>query len=431
LLSSQPKLLSQFYMKLILITLLVALPACIFAQSNYHPGYVLKNNGDTLKGFIDYREWRQNPKSIDFKVSKTDKQALQFNPQSIKEFQITGFETYVAYAGAISMNQTNFSNLPEKLDTTLKSDTIFLKQLATGDHLTLYKYTDEIKSRFFVAETSGSPEELKYYEYYNNAREIVDKQVFKGQLIFYVNKFHLEGTRTVNKLEQARYEQTDLEQLINEVNNNNSNKQVIGKKSPSSRFFAGISVNRTITEVSEITIAGLGSDIFHDRAAISPRINFGIDFFDNPNVQRFVFRGEIALSYVNPHYAYQVSRVDGTIANATYSFNQYTVSATPQVLFNVYNKDDFKVYIDAGVAFNFSTYSDNKYIIQGSGPSEAQGYDLMPIWLNFPLQTGLILNKKIEICFTYINKTAYSRFSSFYASNQTVSLGVKFLFGKK
>lgn len=417
-------------MRLLFIALLALLPVSLFAQSNYHQGYVLKNNGDTLKGFINYREWHQNPKSIDFKLNKADKQAVQFNPLSIKGFQIAGLETYVAYTGTISMNETNFSTLSERLDTTLKSDTIFLKQLATGNHLTLYKYVDEIKTRFFVAETNGFPEELKYYEYYDSAREIVDKSVFKGQLILYINKLYLESPDVVKKLDQAHYEETDLEQLIDEVNNNN-NKKATDKKSPSSRFFAGISVDRTTTEVSEITIAGSASEIFHNQVAISPRINFGVDFFDNPNVQRFIFRGEIALSYVNPHYAYQVARVDGTIADATYSFNQYTVSATPQVLFNVYNKDDFKVYIDAGVAFNFSSYSNNKFIIQGSGANEAHGYDLIPIWLNFPLQTGLILNKKIEICFTYMNKTAYSRFSSFYASNQTVSLGVKFLLGKK
>ncbi|MDO3627094.1 outer membrane protein [Mucilaginibacter sp. BT774] len=413
-------------MKLNLTALFLIVPFALFAQSNYHPGYILKNNRDTLKGFINYREWRQNPKSIDFKVNKTEKQVLQFNPQSIKEFQITGLETYVAYTGEISTNQTNFSNLPEKLDTTLKSDTIFLQRLATGSHMTLYKYTDEIKTRFFVAETNGSPEELKYYEYYTNAHEIVDKQVFKGQLISYINKLNLQIPGLVNKLDQARYEQTDLEQLINEVNNND--KKTFTKKASSSRFFAGISVGRTTTEVSEITIAGLPTDILHGQAATSPRINLGVDFFDNPNVQRFVFRGEIAFSYANPNYAYQIARVDGTSAHTTYTFNQYTASVAPQILFNFYNKDDFKVYIDAGIAFNFSSYTNNKFVID---ESDIAGPDLAPFWINFPLQAGMVLNKKIEVCFTYINKASFSRTSTFDANNQTVSLGVKFLFGKK
>ena len=414
-------------MKFHLTALLIIIPFALLAQSNYHPGYVLKNNGDTLKGFINYREWRQNPKSIDFKVNKTDKQTLQFNPQSVKEFQISGLEIYTAYAGEISMNQTNFSNLPEKLDTTTKSDTIFLRQLVTGKYLTLYKYTDDIKTRFFVAETNGIPNELKYYEYYTSAHDIVDKLVFKGQLISYINKFNLEGASLVNKLNRAHYEETDLEQLINEANNN-SNKKSTDKKNPASRFFAGISIGRTTTEVSEITIAGLPTDILHLQAATSPRINFGVDLFDNPNVQRFVFRGEITFSYANPNYAYQIARVDGTSAHTTYSFNQYTASVAPQVLFNFYNKDDFKLYIDAGMAFNFSSYTNNKFVID---QSDIAGPYLAPFWINFPLQAGMVLNKKTEVCLTYINKASFSRSSSFDANNQTVSLGVKFLFSKK
>jgi len=237
----------------------------------------------------------------------------------------------------------------------------------------------------------------------------------------------LESPGVVNKLDQAHYEQTDLEQLINEANNNE--KKTIAKKASSTRFFAGVSIGRTITEVSEITIAGLPTNIVYDHAAISPRLNLGVDFFDNSNVQRFVFRSEMAFSYVNPKYAYQVNRVDGTIAHATYVFNQYTASIAPQILFNFFNKDDFKIYVDAGAAFNFSLYTNNKFAVEET--SDTNPYTLAPFWLSFPLQTGMVLNKKIEVCLTYITKASYSRYSSFDANNQTVSLGVKFLFGKK
>lgn len=144
-------------------------------------------------------------------------------------------------------------------------------------------------------------------------------------------------------------------------------------------------------------------------------------------MQKFVFRGEIALSYINPHYAYQIARVDGAMANTTYTFNQYNAAATPQILFNFYNKDNFKLYIDAGIAFNFSSYTNNKFVID---ESDIAGPYLAPFWINLPLQTGMILNKKIEVCFTYINKASFSRSSSFDSSNQTVSVGVKLLFGK-
>jgi hypothetical protein len=93
-------------MRLIYLSLLVIFPSIIFAQSNYHDGYVLKNNGDTIKGYIDYREWMISPKSIDFKINKKDKQRLQFDPTTIKRFQINGLETYVSYVGKISINKS-------------------------------------------------------------------------------------------------------------------------------------------------------------------------------------------------------------------------------------------------------------------------------------------------------------------------------------
>src|ERR1700743_2234688 len=104
-------------MRIVYLTLLVIFPSIIFAQSNYHEGYVLKNNGDTVKGYIDYREWMISPKSIDFKIKKEDKNRLQFDPATIRGFRINGMETYISYIGKISLNKTNLEDLPEHLDT--------------------------------------------------------------------------------------------------------------------------------------------------------------------------------------------------------------------------------------------------------------------------------------------------------------------------
>src|ERR1700723_2911225 len=103
-------------MRSLFIALLIALPAIVLAQPNYHEGYVLKNNGDTLKGYINYREWAYSPLSVEFKPNKNSNEVLQFNPQTIKGFQITGFETYVSYIGWISTNKNIFPDIPSNLD---------------------------------------------------------------------------------------------------------------------------------------------------------------------------------------------------------------------------------------------------------------------------------------------------------------------------
>ena len=38
-----------------------------FSQENYIPGYVIKNNNDTVFGFVDYRNWSKNPVMVKFK----------------------------------------------------------------------------------------------------------------------------------------------------------------------------------------------------------------------------------------------------------------------------------------------------------------------------------------------------------------------------
>src|ERR1700749_4494076 len=103
-------------MRVFFFALFVVFPAVIFAQSNYHPGYVIKNNGDTLKGLVNYREWAYSPLSIEFKTAASSS-VIEFNPRSIKAFQITGLETYISYSGKISMNRTDPDYLPDGLDT--------------------------------------------------------------------------------------------------------------------------------------------------------------------------------------------------------------------------------------------------------------------------------------------------------------------------
>ncbi|HEY4322620.1 MAG TPA: hypothetical protein VGN20_01505 [Mucilaginibacter sp.] len=414
-------------MKVLCLFLITFFPAVIFAQSNYHAGYIVRTNGDTLKGYINYREWERSPRSIEFKVNKDDKQQFQFTPSTIKTFQITGLETYRSYTGVVSMNKTNFRDVPEGLDTTKKTDTIFLRQLATGKHLTLYRNEDDIKTRFFTATTNGSPVELRYYEYYNQYNQIANSAVYKGQLLIYINEFTPGNNKLIEMANNANYSEIDLEPFANEINNNG----VTAKKKSSGRLFFGFAINKTITEVDNVNYIRT----VKDNTTIAPRVSMGIDVFNNPNVQQLAFRIELSFTYVNPEFKYPIT-VSGTQTNQVYSFTQYTAFMVPQILFNVYNKDNFKVYLDAGVAFNFSAYTGGNFTSQSSDPDVVKAYSiqniykLQPLWTSFPFQAGVTLNKKIEICFTYVGYTAYTKYTSFYASNQTISLGVKFLLNR-
>ncbi|HTK18890.1 MAG TPA: hypothetical protein VL442_05245 [Mucilaginibacter sp.] len=421
-----------------LIALFIALPSILFAQSNYHSGYVVKNNDDTLKGFINYREWDQCPKSIDFKINKEDRQTLKFDPHIIKSFQINGMESYVTYKGIISMDRTKFPDLPQGLDTTKKQDTIFLKQITTGKYLSLFYHQDGIKIRLFIAVSNEQPLELKYLQYYSAQNQVVSGGNYKAQLTFFINRIGRGSNKLTRLIEDAGYNQSDFEKIVSEANGDGLNTKSDQKK-VFFRFFAGARISNTKNNLSddrssisssvlvgpirEVTVSPQKISAFSSTQ--SPEIDLGIDLFPNKNVQQFIFRAALSLWYAKPRFQYLV--YDGSINDnylSTTFFSQYTATLTPQVLFNFYNKDRFKIYIDGGIGLNFSSYSNSKLRIGTVN-------DFDSFWPNFPVQAGIIIAKKWDFSVTYSGYADYTKFAGDYGlRSSSASVGVKYLFGK-
>jgi hypothetical protein len=420
-------------MKLLCIILLTGLSSGAFAQSNYHDGYVIKNNGDTLKGFVDYRRWAVSPKSVDFKSDKTDKRTQKFNAHMVKKFGITGMDTYITYQGLISTGRTKFPDLPNGLDTGTKQDTIFLRQLVTGRHLTLFFHEDAIKTRFFIAGAGGQPVELQYFQYFDYEKT-VEKNTYKGQLLIYINEFMPGNVRLNSKVEDVRYNEGDLEAIVTEING----EAPITKRKSVFRFYGGVGLDNTtiryhdgtreievpVTEANITNQVITGLSVTKYTTASTPKFDVGIDLFTNPAIQRLVFRTDLAFSYASGAFQYDIFNynVDGNIP-FHYSFTQYSVVLTPQILYNIVNRNTFKFYIDGGMGLNFSGYTHNAM----------QELALKSFWPNFPIQAGIILNKKIEISFTYTGYATYTQFASGnnILKNQSTSIGFKYLLGSK
>lgn len=424
-------------MKLIFTVLFAALTTAVFAQSNYHGGFVIKNNGDTLMGFINYHEWAQCPLSIDFKTNKNDREAVQYKPGAIKGFGLNGTDSYITYKGVITMDRTKFPDLPLGLDTTKKQDTIFLKQITTGKYLSLYAHRDDIKVRFFIATSNERPLELKYLQYYGAQNQVLSGGNYKGQITYYVNRFGKASDNLTRLIGDAGYNQEDFEKIVSEVNGDRLNTQTSQKKTLF-RFFIGAGANNTKTrlndDISSISTSEMvgpirevtvyPQKISRVSSTFSPKINLGIDIFQNKTVQQFVFRADLSFWYAKPKFQYLV--YDGSINDndlSTTYFSQYTATLTPQVLFNFYNKDDFKVYIDAGVGLNISSYSNSRL-------RAGDIHDLDSFWMNFPFQAGIVIAKKLDFSVTYTSYTDVSKIQNNYGfSSSSISVGIKYLFG--
>jgi hypothetical protein len=157
-----------------------------------------------------------------------------------------------------------------------------------------------------------------------------------------------------------------------------------------------------------------------------PQFSIGFDKFYNPNVQELILRASFVVSAINARVAYPLPGAPNNILK----YNQFIYSIIPQVIYNVYNKDNFKVFIGAGVSVNFSSYRNSEF------SSQVTGYDPNSIrfdtfgGFSFPLQTGIVINKRLEASFTYIPYTKISPGDSLKITEQSIGLGIKVFLDK-
>jgi hypothetical protein len=136
------------------IVLILLFPASLisFASQNFSPGYVIRNNGDTIRGLIDYQNWSRNPKTITFKrVSNNEIQI--FNPLSIKAFQVKD-EKFESAIVTTDLSPTSTSRLGFSNEIIPRQDTVFLQALVKGSKSLFFYKNNLFIDQFYIKEDS-------------------------------------------------------------------------------------------------------------------------------------------------------------------------------------------------------------------------------------------------------------------------------------
>lgn len=128
--------------------LLCSITAVSAQKKSLKSGYYVRPGGDTLFGYFVHKNWKHNPREIDFYKTTSLKQHATFYPNTGTAFSIkidNGIrETYVAYA----------------INGYGDTDSVFLKQIVKG-RISIYKWKDEQSSeRFYIKKDEGKIEEL-------------------------------------------------------------------------------------------------------------------------------------------------------------------------------------------------------------------------------------------------------------------------------
>lgn len=211
-----------------------------FAQT-LAEGYIVKNSGDTLRGFIRERvDWFQP--YIDF--AKTESSELVGVPlYDIKAFYLKKYDAY--YYGRIleidkkPVDVANLERLPAR---KMVKDTIALRLLVKGA-VNFYDYTDEnFKQHFFVQKNNGDVEELAYVRYMAQRGSVAEMPYFVEPL-----RKMLEGCDKVNQ-NLIRYDEKALTKVVQQYNSCFGTSEQFGKEKEHAKLrisaFAGGGISK-------------------------------------------------------------------------------------------------------------------------------------------------------------------------------------------
>ena len=359
----------RFYKLLFAILLF---PIISTAQSNYKPGYAINLKGDTLKGFINYKEWSQNPSAIDFKTAITDKAAKRLTTDDIKGFNIAGYESYQKYTGPISTDYIDASHVSNGKDTTFKIASVFLKVLIEGKNVSLLAYADDIRPHFYVEDGPHEPKELVYHVYNQDDAQTgaVKTAVDNGyvtQLYFLAQKYNVLTTDLQHDLEHMGYYANDIMKIVSAINGVSKEefKQQHINDTPIDFFVSAGADVSNLKPFGRYKTSGA-----NPATAVCPELSFGINLSTHAET-RFQLRveGIISGNKYNSIYIYTGSPYIPT----KYSFDQLWLAITPQVIYNVYNGPKFKIFVGLGLALTYDDYYNGKYDINYAATQVTNG----------------------------------------------------------
>lgn len=202
--------------------LLLAILICsgkIFAQSNFVSGYVVKNNNDTLKGFLKADVEKNLTKQVIFSSNASGESQQTFTGNEVKAFYFN--------------NGSLFENITYK-DTANTPAQIFAKALLKG-YYNLYSFRNNEIEYFVVQKDADSY--LLFDDVILPNGTLDAKGNYRNQLMFL--------SRDCSKLQSfittVRYTENELLNFISKLNNciapSNSNKSLYVKEKSEAHLF--------------------------------------------------------------------------------------------------------------------------------------------------------------------------------------------------
>lgn len=330
------------------------------AQKKYLGGYIVKNSGDTVKGFIEYRSWEYNPNKIIFKKDSLTEEKEEHSSATIKAFSIPGFDQFEKYTCPVSMEPTSIDELRLSSAENNANITAFFRVVSSYDDLKLLSYRDDLKERFFIMERgSDLPYELIYKVYYrsNNENTVVKEEIYKSQLINLAGKQRAVDENLRRKIDRVPYSHLPIKNIVRQIIlSNPGQQQIVERADDKTKFQVAALVGYNMFEFKEPESNKASNNGFC--------VGLFADFNPNKLLNNYFIRLE--LTYAGTRYESTSTEFDPFGFRRVYDKNitQPFLSFISTFNYHVFKSASTDIYLGAGAGYTvcFAT----KHVIKES-----------------------------------------------------------------
>lgn len=386
-------------MKPILFAGIFLLSLSGIAQKKFEKAFIVTNASDTIRGYVDYVEQDRNPVDIKFKKNVEDKDFQTYTIHDLRYFEIEGYEYFSRWVCSISMNETEFSSLTFRVNTTTRIDTVFLRLVTSGKYVQLYSYKDKLKTRFYIkGKDDDTPQELIYRASFDSeeASRVREDNIFQGQLLQYAIQNNVATDKLYALAGRSKYSQRELAKIVETINGGNEVSFEKADHYKKNRVLFEVGANR-----SSFKFKGYDDlSAINFSSALTPAFSIGIDQFINPAIGKVILRGELSFHMDRFHGIGKTS----TGWEETYTMKRNTLGINIAMLANLYNTESLKFFVGGGGGFSFSNYPENGYYVRfGASGSKTQedAFEFRPTSISFAGRLGCVLNNRLELSFVY------------------------------
>jgi len=342
--------------KLILVLLLCSSYSIIIGQSNFIEGTITDQSGKEINGFINYKNWVNNPKEIEFVGKVSDDSKNIYKPLEIKSF-VVGDEKYISKIIDKETSSTSIGALDYDRQLNLIRDTVFLQVLIEGPK-SLYYFTENSRVRNYFIGYNGEIELLRYKKFYKDVEGKKKVSVIRQYRSQLASAF-FNCPEVVKKASSASYKKSSLNSLFEDYYDCSDEEIYFIRKIKKAENNFGI-----LGGLSLVKLDFVGDDVFLDLLEtdfpISMGYNLGIYF------ETILPRGEQRLSLKTSLNLFNYSTNDETFIDKglnlmetnEFSFSYTYIKLNGQLKYKVY-KGNFDFFLSAGLSAGYTISSRN------------------------------------------------------------------------